>query len=364
MIQTRGPNRPAANNHYPRRCRKPRHTPTLFFLFKTLHAGQAGLPPEADRLHSVSVDYRPKYKLFQFGKSGAINRKTRLGEQMQPDQIETFLDLVDSRSFNRTAERQGLTQSTVSGRIASLETALGVRLFTRSRAGTELTTEGLKFAPHARILRHAWAEARHSVTPTGEAVINIRLGIQSDLAPNHLGHWMQGFRRYLPDCAFYIEPDFSAQMCRDLTAGASDFAVLYTPYASPDLHFTSLGETRYRLISSETDRRAGLRPATYIRANFAPAFDMHHRMALPELQETPIAAGQSATIAGLLSRLGGSAYLLDVVAEELIASGNFRVVTDAPIIRQPVHAATHLRHRTSKLHRHLLRVVQQTFAAA
>ncbi|MDN5788337.1 LysR family transcriptional regulator [Pseudorhodobacter sp.] len=283
---------------------------------------------------------------------------------MQPDLIETFLDLVETRSFNRTAERQGLTQSTISGRVSSLESSLGVRLFTRSRAGTELTTEGLKFEPHARTLRHAWAEARHSVTPTGEAVINIRLGIQSDLAQNHLGDWMHGFRKHLPDCAFYIEPDFSAQMCRDLTSGASDFAVLYTPYPSPDLNFTSLGETRYRLISSETDNRAGLRRETYIRASFAPAFDAHHRIALPELQETPIAAGQSATIAGLLAKLGGSAYVLDVMAADMIASGHFQAVTDAPVIRQPVHAATHLRHRISKLHRQLLRVVQQTFTTS
>jgi LysR family transcriptional regulator, flagellar master operon regulator len=49
------------------------------------------------------------------------------------------------------------------------------------------------------------------------------------------------------------------------------------------------------------------------------------------------------------------------MAEDLIVSGKFRAVTDAPIIRQPVHAATHLRNRTSKLHRQLLRVVQQTF---
>jgi DNA-binding transcriptional LysR family regulator len=313
----------------------------------------------------LNADYLPEFTGFQFGDSGLINRKYRLGDirttAMQPDQIETFLDLVETRSFNRTADRQDLTQSTVSGRIAALEAALGVRLFTRSRAGTELTTEGLKFVPHARLLRHTWAEARHSVTPAGEAAISIRLGIQSDLAPNHLGDWMIGFQHHLPDCAFYIEPDFSAQMCRDLTSGVSDFAVLFTPHPSPDLNFTSLGECKYRLISSETDKRKGLNPKTYIRANFAPAFDATHRAALPELQGAPIAAGQSATIAGLLAKLGGSAYLLDVLAAELIATGRFGAVTDAPVISQPVHAATHLRNRTSKLHRHLLRVVQQSF---
>ena len=61
---------------------------------------------------------------------------------MQSDQIETFLDLCDSRSFNRTAERLGITQSTVSARIAALEASLDARLFNRSRAGTDLTVEG------------------------------------------------------------------------------------------------------------------------------------------------------------------------------------------------------------------------------
>jgi DNA-binding transcriptional LysR family regulator len=83
---------------------------------------------------------------------------------MQIELIETFLDLCETRSFHRTADRLGVTQSTVSGRIRALERATGRRLFTRGRAGTELTTEGLMFAPHARNLRLGWAEAcqRHA----------------------------------------------------------------------------------------------------------------------------------------------------------------------------------------------------------
>ena len=60
---------------------------------------------------------------------------------MQPDQIDTFLDLCETRSFHRSADRLGVTQSTVSGRLASLERALGVTLMRRSRAGCELTTD-------------------------------------------------------------------------------------------------------------------------------------------------------------------------------------------------------------------------------
>jgi DNA-binding transcriptional LysR family regulator len=279
---------------------------------------------------------------------------------MHPDQIATFLDLCDTRSFHRTAERQGLTQSTVSARIAALESHLGARLFTRSRAGADLTTEGLKFAPHARALRHAMAEARRAVTPTGEAALSLRIGIQSDLAAHALGDWVQGFRRALPDVAVYIEPDYSAQMCRDLAEGRLDFAVLYTPHPAPDLHFTTLGEARYVLVSTEADRMAALAPDRMIRANYAPAFAQAQGAAIPGIAEAAVASGQSAAVAALLTTLGGAAYVLDATARALGAT--VQRVADAPVIGQPVHAATHLRHRTAPMHRALLRIMQRQFA--
>ncbi|MFN3971474.1 MAG: LysR family transcriptional regulator [Gemmobacter sp.] len=278
---------------------------------------------------------------------------------MHPDQIATFLDLCDSGSFHRTADRQGLTQSTVSARIAALESHLGARLFTRSRAGAHLTTEGLKFAPHARALRHAMAEARRAVTPTGEAALQLRIGIQSDLASQGLGDWVQGFRRALPDVALYIEPDYSAQMCRDLAEGRLDFAILFTPHPGPDLHFTTLGEARYVLVSTEGDRLADIAPARLIRANYAPAFATAQTAALPGIADAPLASGQSAAVAALLATLGGTAYLLEATARALAPA--LRRVTDAPVIGQPVHAATHLRHRTAPMHRALLRILQRQF---
>lgn len=280
---------------------------------------------------------------------------------MQPELLETFLDLIETRSFNRTADRLGLTQSTVSGRVAALEAALGVRLFSRSRAGTDLTTEGLKFESHARALRHGWAEARRAVDPSGTAALSLRIGIQNDLAAGRIGDWVSEFRRALPDVAFYVEPDYSNQMCSDLAKGVLDFAVLFTPHALPDLHFTTLGEARYLLVSSDTDRRAGLKADRYIRANYAPAFDCHHRQLLPEMMAAPLACGQNAAVAGLLTSLGGAAFVLEDTGRQLVFAGGFRLVTDVPPILQPVQAATHLRHRTSPLHRRLLRIVQRHF---
>lgn len=281
---------------------------------------------------------------------------------MQIELIETFLDLIETRSFNRTGERLGITQSTVSGRVAALESALDVRLFTRSRAGTDLTTEGLRFEPHARTLRHEWHEARRRVRPQGDAAITLRLGIQNDLAAGLIGDWMAQFRARLPDCAFYIEPDYSTQMCLDLLTGTLDFAVLFTPKAQPDLHFTTLGDMAYRLISSDTDHTAGLTAARHIVPHFSPSFEREHRALLPDLAITAISVGQSLTVTALLTKMGGSGFVMEPTARDMVATGRFHLVKDVAPMHQPVFAATHIRNRTSRLHRELLRIVQKHFS--
>jgi DNA-binding transcriptional LysR family regulator len=283
---------------------------------------------------------------------------------MQIDLVETFLDLCETRSFNRTAERLGLTQSTVSGRVKALEAALDVRLFTRSRAGTDLSPEGQRFEPHARTLRHQWHEARRHIRRNQGAGQSVRIGIQNDLATRHIGTWVAEFRRALPDTAFYIEPDYSTQMCADLVSGAQDFAVMFTPKPHPDLHFTSVGDLPYRLISATATRRADLAPETLILANLSPAFDAMHRELLPEFAASPLSVGQSATVAALLRAMGGAGYVLNLTAQDMVASGGFHFVEDAPTLRQPVYAATHLRNRIGPVHRRLARIVQRNLAAS
>jgi DNA-binding transcriptional LysR family regulator len=282
---------------------------------------------------------------------------------MQIDLLETFLDLCESRSFHRTAERMGLTQSTVSGRIKALEASLDARLFTRSRAGTDLTPEGQRFEPHARSLRHEWHEARRHIRSTPGAGQSVRLGIQNDLATRHIGAWAADFRRAFSDSVFYIQPDYSTQMCADLIAGAQDFAVMFTPKPHPDLHFTSVGDLPYRLISAHATRRADLDPQTLILANLSPAFDTMHRELLPEFANAPLSVGQSATVAALLRTMGGAGYVLDLTAQDMIAGGVFHLVEDAPVLRQPVFAATHLKNRIAPLHRRLTRIVQRNLAS-
>ena len=281
---------------------------------------------------------------------------------MQIELLDTFLDLVETRSFHRSAERLDVTQSTVSARVQTLEAAVGARLFNRSRAGTDLTTEGLRFETHARMLRRDWNEAKRAVAPSGDAALTMRLGIQNDLADAYIGDLIVDFRRTCPQMAFYIEPDYSAQMCADIVSGVHDFAVVFTPKPHPDLHFVTLADLPYRLISSEATRRAEIKPQSYISGHFSPAFEQAHRVALPELVGAPLSVGQSSTISALLLAMGGSGFVMAEKAAEMVATGRFNYVTDVAPIGQPVFAAMHLRQRLSRVHRRMSKLLNRRIA--
>lgn len=282
---------------------------------------------------------------------------------MNIEQIETFLDLCDTRSFNRTAERLGVTQSTVSGRVRALERALGCRLLERSRAGTDLTTEGLRFEPHARTLRLAWRDGLQEARGSGGAARTARIGIQHDLLGDRVAEWVSVLRTAMPETALYVEADYSTQMCADVASGASDLAICYTPKPQPDLHFETLGEIDYLMVSTEAATLSEVRAETYILANFAPAFSATHAALLPALSLGGVSSGQNAVVRGLLTAFGGSTYVLRQTALELERADQAARVAGAPVIAQPVHAAVHLRNRHRGPYRQALRALRAHLAA-
>lgn len=280
---------------------------------------------------------------------------------MQVELLETFLDLMETRSFNGTAERLGLSQSTVSSRIQALESTLGKKLFSRSRAGTKPSAAGLRFAEYARTIRHEWNEARRSVQTTGNFTRSMRIGMQNDLAATHIGEWIAEFRQALPETAFYIEPDYSTQMCSDVLSGEMDMAVLFTPKHFPDLHFEEVGAIRYCLASTHAKRYSDLDAQRYIFANITPAFERLHSQAMPDFKNAAITSGQNSAVCSLLATLGGSAFVLEESASELIASGLCHLVEDVKPISQNVYFAVHLRNRHSHAHKKMLSIIRQYF---
>lgn len=276
---------------------------------------------------------------------------------MQIELIDTFLDLCETKSFNQSAERLGVTQSTVSARIRSLEKLIGKRLFVRSRSGTALTTEGLRFEPHARSLRHSWVIALNATRDSALGGVTMRIGLQHDLLTLDIRRLIGEFRKILPETAFLFEADYSSQMCQDLVTGTQDVAVLYTPKIQPDLYFEPLGEVDYVMVSTECSQLKDIAKDRYIQANYSPAFAQAHASLLPGFSNASLSIGQNAAMVNLLTSLTGTAFVLRQSANDLVSRGNCMLVADAPVITQSVFAGLNMRNRHRAAYRKLVSVL-------
>jgi DNA-binding transcriptional LysR family regulator len=106
--------------------------------------------------------------------------------------VRTFVVAADQGQFQDAAAELSVTQQAVSKRIAALEKDLGVRLFTRTARGAQLTVDGQAFLPHARSVLDAVRRATESVRPGRRAlrvdVLDRRIAPAALLQDFHRGH--------------------------------------------------------------------------------------------------------------------------------------------------------------------------------
>jgi DNA-binding transcriptional LysR family regulator len=130
---------------------------------------------------------------------------------MRLEQLQAFLSVAETGSFQQAARKCGVTQSTISRQIQGLETDLGIPLFHRSTQA-KLTVAGERFLPRAQRICQEWQNA-------SEELAELLAGKQPELCVAAI-HSV---------CAHYLPPVLQ-QFCRD--------------YPQVQLRVTALGSDR------------------------------------------------------------------------------------------------------------------------
>ncbi|MDB5992442.1 MAG: LysR family transcriptional regulator [Herbaspirillum sp.] len=143
--------------------------------------------------------------------------------KVEANDLLLFAKVVDEGSFNRAAERLGLPKSTVSRRIALLETALGERLLLRTTRKLHVTDFGNSVLEHA----HQVASEVESATSLAhyrqlEPSGRLRISMPHDLASDLLAPMLAQFTIDYP--AVILEMDLSARRV-DLIGENFDLAI-------------------------------------------------------------------------------------------------------------------------------------------
>ncbi len=193
---------------------------------------------------------------------------------MDLDAVRTFIAAADAGQFSDAAAELSITQQAVSKRVAALEKDLGVRLFTRTARGAELTIDGQAFLPRARDLIQAEERAAASVRPGRRAlrvdVIGRRLapaGLLRDFHAAHPGTEL--------DVVTLFDADTAIEAIRSGMIDATFRAVTSPAGQLPDgIRAARVSDEPIQLVTGPGHRLAGARAVT-------PAQLAGHRIWMP-----------------------------------------------------------------------------------
>ncbi|AXB42602.1 LysR family transcriptional regulator [Amycolatopsis albispora] len=108
---------------------------------------------------------------------------------MDTEAVRSFVRAAELGQLQHAADELDVTQQAVSKRIAALERELGVRLFTRTGRGVELTLDGQAFLPHARTIVTGADRAVTATKPGSRALRIDVLGFRSAQAVILHDYW-------------------------------------------------------------------------------------------------------------------------------------------------------------------------------
>ena len=148
--------------------------------------------------------------------------------------LELFQLCAHKGSLQAAAQDSGLTISTISHHLRSLETHLGVELFNHARRPMVLTPRGQAFLRNIddalQILRKAKAEATSgNVTEAKSLRIGTLADFESEIAPQLAVH----LSRHMPRCDFLFQTDTSASILSQLQDSQLDLGVTASPAERP-----------------------------------------------------------------------------------------------------------------------------------
>jgi DNA-binding transcriptional LysR family regulator len=139
--------------------------------------------------------------------------------------LRTFVVLSQTRSFGRTGERVGRSQSAVSAQIKKLEEQLGCQLVARDTRNVALTADGERLLGYARQMVELsdgmLARFRHSDI-SGE----VRFGSPEDFASLHLPPVLAAFADVHEKVLLHVSCDLTLRLIEQLEAGEHDLVII------------------------------------------------------------------------------------------------------------------------------------------
>ncbi|MGN9844918.1 LysR family transcriptional regulator [Nonomuraea sp. H19] len=149
--------------------------------------------------------------------------------------LRYFAAVAQEGNLTRAAQRLYVSQPALTKQIKQLETLLGVRLFTRSRAGMALTEPGQALAERVPALLAEWDRIlRETEATAGRAARVLRVGFMASAANEATQQIIAAFTHRRPDWRVHMRQSSWADPACGLAGGHVDVALLRLPFPGQD----------------------------------------------------------------------------------------------------------------------------------
>ena len=170
---------------------------------------------------------------------------------MDLESLRLFVDLADTHSFSKTAERSYMSQSAVSQRIRSLEQEFGYVLVERGkgRPGAHFTEAGIRLLAGARELLGRADELKREMAELSGAVSgSLRVATVYSIGLHALTPAISQYLAEFPQVNLHVEYLRTNRIYESLLAGTIDCGIVACPKAVPQIEVIALHTETLALI--------------------------------------------------------------------------------------------------------------------
>jgi DNA-binding transcriptional LysR family regulator len=149
---------------------------------------------------------------------------------MEFHQLRYFLEVCETLSFTRAAERCGISQPALTNAIKKLEADLGGPLFYREGRRVLLSELGELMRPQVQMLLAQTEKAR--LVAKSFRLLNqapLRVGTMSTIGPLRLAEFLSRFQAEHPGVELALEEGITEKLRSLLDKGELDLAIMSTP---------------------------------------------------------------------------------------------------------------------------------------
>ena len=257
---------------------------------------------------------------------------------MDIELAKTFIEIMQSGTFAKAAERLHITQTTVTARIHSLEADMGTKLFIRNRGGARLTPAGERFSKYAQEMLFVWQAAKEAcLEPKTDNKQPLSLGAENSLWNPIMVDWVIELSR-LEHLQLTSRVTTTDEIYNNIRRNKLDTAIVHSARYYPDLVIEQIAEEK--LIHVACAHNAS--PNLYI--DWGEEFVQQFDRCLPFNRHTAMTFSLGPMALKVMLRNGGNGYFRTRVVDKYLQEGRLIRVTDAPEFSYPIYLITHRGH--------------------